>query len=228
MESTAGWSTQGRQQALRGFAAGVTMVAAVAATACTPELSAPAAASSPPPALTSSAEATAAPEPAAGSAAAPELAGDYNEADVIFVRQMIPHHREAVTMSTEMIKGQGIDPTVVQLATRIRTTQQSEIDKMTALLDQWGGPTVAVDHEASRADDGSLTPAEMQRLQAADGTAAQLLYLEAMINHHRGADRLCSDVLRHGTSPAITELAQTMVATQQEELVVMQRLLISV
>ena len=56
--------------------------------------------------------------PAAASSATP--VGEFNEADVMFVQMMIPHHEQAVDMSDMVLSKSGINPEVEALAKQIK------------------------------------------------------------------------------------------------------------
>src|SRR5699024_6748360 len=56
------------------------------------------------------------------------------EAEQLFLAQMIEHHVGAVDMAEEEI-ADGIDPAAIALAEEIITAQQTEIEQMTAMLD---------------------------------------------------------------------------------------------
>lgn len=64
---------------------------------------------------------------------------DRAEADVEFVRGMIPHHQQAVSMS-EMARGRTDDPQVREMADQILAAQGPEIEKMSGWLTEWGVP----------------------------------------------------------------------------------------
>lgn len=61
------------------------------------------------------------------------------DADVDFVRAMIPHHEGAVEMA-KIARDYGDDPDVRKLAENIIASQQAEIDWMVAWLEKHGNP----------------------------------------------------------------------------------------
>ncbi|MFI1990996.1 HAD-IC family P-type ATPase [Actinoplanes sp. NPDC020271] len=75
----------------------------------------------------------------AGPAATAASTAAFNDADLAFVQQMIPHHQSAITMAA-MATGHAGDPRVTQLATAIKSAQQPEIDTMNRWLAAWGKP----------------------------------------------------------------------------------------
>ncbi len=63
---------------------------------------------------------------------------DFNDADVSFVTDMIPHHEQAVTMSA-LVPDRSTNPEVVKLAAEISAAQGPEIETMKVFLVQWTG-----------------------------------------------------------------------------------------
>lgn len=62
---------------------------------------------------------------------APEAA--FNDADVAFVRAMIPHHEAAVAMAADVLS-KGKNPQTKRLAMNIHATQRAEIEWMRGWL----------------------------------------------------------------------------------------------
>jgi uncharacterized protein (DUF305 family) len=127
----------------------------------------------------------------------------FTPADAEFITHMIPHHAQAIEISLLAPKN-GASPQIQTLAARIINAQKDEIRIMQTWLKDRGQPVpevhVLMDHPAGHAMDmpaashddhmdmpGMLTPAQVRELEQAKGAAFDRLFLERMIDHHRGA-----------------------------------------
>ena len=167
----------------------------------------------------------------AGGSADPSSAGGqtFNKADVKFAQTMIPHHEQAIEMSDIVLAKSGVDPEVTKLAQQIKEAQGPQLTTMTGLLTAWNQPLIP-DHGAEAdehhwAAEGMLTPERMQELSAADGPAGQQLFLEGMIEHHKGALTMVQDELDNGENPDALKLAQAIKDGQTAEITTMENLL---
>jgi uncharacterized protein (DUF305 family) len=167
----------------------------------------------------------------AGGSADPSASGNqtFNKADVKFAQTMIPHHEQAIEMSDIILTKSGVDPEVITLAQQIKDAQGPEMTTMTGLLTAWKQPLIP-DHGAEAdehhwAAEGVLTPEEMQELMAADGRAGQRLFLEGMIEHHKGAITMVQEEIDNGENPDALKLAQAIKDGQTAEIKTMESLL---
>ncbi|MFD6093807.1 DUF305 domain-containing protein [Oerskovia sp. NPDC060338] len=146
-----------------------------------------------------------------------------NDADVMFAQMMIPHHEQALVMSRIVLGTDGVDPAVVDLATRIEGAQAPEIERMNGFLEEWGAEASG-DH-SGHSMDGMLTDEEIQALEDADAATVSRLFLEGMIAHHQGAVDMAETELADGENPEARELAQAIIDAQEAEIAEMQELL---
>ncbi|QDW62353.1 DUF305 domain-containing protein [Oerskovia sp. KBS0722] len=146
-----------------------------------------------------------------------------NDADVMFAQMMIPHHEQALVMSRIVLDKEGVDPAVVDLATRIESAQEPEIATMEGFLDEWGAGQMG-DHSGHEMD-GMLSDEEIQALEAADAATVSRLFLEGMIAHHEGAVDMAKAELADGENPEALALAQEIIDAQEQEIQEMQELL---
>ena len=154
------------------------------------------------------------------SAGVTETVGEFNDADVMFAQMMIPHHEQAVEMADI-----ALDPTVEagdaikDLATRIKSAQDPEIELMEGFLDSWGAPLSpddGMDHGSMM--EGMLTVDELDELAGLTGGEFDARWASAMIAHHKGAVAMANDVLADGVNPETKALAEAIVASQQAEI----------
>lgn len=199
------------------LAAGVVAVALAGLTAC---------GSDDDPTLDARSEETATSEEQDGGASVDE---DHNEADVAFAQSMIPHHEQAIAMA--QLAGERADSQeVLDLAARIEAAQQPEIEQMEAWLEEWGedgdgmsGMDMEDDGEMQM--EGGMSDEDMTSLEAATGAEFDQMFLEMMIEHHRGAISMAETEVAEGTNGEAIQLAQTIMEDQEAEIAEMEALL---
>jgi uncharacterized protein (DUF305 family) len=114
----------------------------------------------------------------------------HSEVDVWFMQGMIHHHGQALEM-TDLVPARNRSGDIALLARRIELSQRTEIVRMKQWLranDERVPGGRGHDHASMGAlMPGMLTAAQFDRLQAARGAEFDRLFLELMIQHHRGA-----------------------------------------
>ncbi|MEK8073244.1 DUF305 domain-containing protein [Rhodococcus sp. NPDC078407] len=163
------------------------------------------------------------------SSAPASSTAQFNDADVMFAQMMYPHHAQAVEMA-DLANGRTENPEVLSLASAIAAAQQPEMDQMTTWLTEWGQPMPdmdmgdmgGMDHSSGS---GMMTAQDMDALMAASGPEFDRQWLTMMIAHHTGAIEMANTEITDGSNPDALEMARTIVATQQQEIDTMQRLL---
>ncbi len=142
-----------------------------------------------------------------------------NAADVRFVRMMIVHHRQALTMAA-LAEKHADSKGVKGIARRIAAAQGPEIGALEGWLDQRGEPRE--EKEAHGHDHGAMpgmaTQAELDRLSAARGDAFDELFVKLMITHHQGAVTMATEVLKEGNDVLVEEMATGMSVQQTAEI----------
>ena len=170
---------------------------------------------------------------APGSSSAGQTA--HNDADIAFAQGMAVHHQQAVEMA-ELAAGRSQNPQLLDLAARIGAAQGPEIETMNAWLEEWGAEMPAgrmgqggmEGMEGMEGMGGMMTPEQMTQLEQASGAEFDRLFLEMMTEHHMGAVEMAQTELAEGSDPRATELAQTIIDTQQDEISEMEGLLTQV
>jgi uncharacterized protein (DUF305 family) len=190
----------------------------------------------------STATAQAAQHPPAGSAGIAKARADslrypYTAGDVQFMSHMIGHHAQAIVMSG-WAASHGASPAVVRLADRIINAQQDEINTMQSWLRDRRQPVPeakpgpmkvtmdGMEHEMLMP--GMLTDEQMKQLDQAKGKDFDRLFLRDMIQHHRGAVSMVTDLF--GTNGAaqdetVFKFANDVQVDQSTEIARMERML---
>lgn len=155
-----------------------------------------------------------------------DSASDFNDADVTFATDMIPHHRQAVEMAA-LAESRAESAEVKALAKQIMDAQDPEIETMSGWLSAWGEP---VPEEMSGMDmstsmPGMMSSDEMDELMNASGKEFDQLFLTKMIKHHEGAIEMAKAEQADGMYPDAVALAQEIESAQTEEIATMQGLL---
>ncbi len=165
--------------------------------------------------------------PSAGSSAEQT---EFNDADVAFAREMIPHHRQAIAMS-ELARGRAADPRVLDLAARITAAQGPEIETMTGWLRDWDAGAGHMDDSAGgmggmgHGEGGMVSPDDMHALMSATGPEFDRLFLSGMIAHHQGAVEMAAELSANGRNAEALALAESIRDSQNAEIAEMQQLL---
>lgn len=171
---------------------------------------------------------------AASSPSGGQTGETHNDADVAFTQGMIPHHQQAVEMSDLLLGKLGIDPEVVRLANQIKEAQGPEIQKMQGWLADWGVSTTTSampemsdmpGHDMGSMGGGMMSEQDMAALQDAQGAEASRLFLTQMIEHHKGAIAMAKTEVDRGQFPAATEMARSIMSSQQQEIDTMDTIL---
>jgi uncharacterized protein (DUF305 family) len=110
----------------------------------------------------------------------------YVQADVDFMQGMIPHHRQALEM-TALVRQHATTSAVQQMALRMEISQRDEIAMMQTWLRTHGEATELPGMDGMHMMPGMLTHEQMTELGNARGIDFDRLFLEGMIQHHRGA-----------------------------------------
>ena len=156
----------------------------------------------------------------------------HTEADLHFMRGMIPHHAQALEM-VELLRDRTSNPLLRRLALRIEISQKDEI----AMMRRWlrdrdeEAPDGMAHHGHGMMGQlmpGMLTPEQMRQLEAARDAEFDRLFLEFMIVHHEGALVMVKELFASpgaGQGSAIYHFASDVEADQEMEIRRMRALL---
>ena len=134
--------------------------------------------------------------------------------DQRFLEQMIVHHQGAV-ISAQMMIADSARPELRDLAQRIISAQQREIAQMQQGRSDWYGA-------ASRGTKPGMMNRDQMRQMMGASVDFDRMFLQMMIPHHQAAITMAQQALNQAEHPEIKTLAQSIVTTQQAEIVEMQ------
>ncbi|MEU3910856.1 MULTISPECIES: DUF305 domain-containing protein [Streptomyces] len=140
-----------------------------------------------------------------------------NAADRAYVRRMIEHHRQALTMSALAPERASSDG-VKRLAERIAAAQGPEIGAMEKWQARYPAPAGAPAGHDHGAMPGMATEQQLRELTQAHGADFDRLFLQLMTAHHEGALTMAGEALAQGNNGAVEEMANEVVAVQSAEI----------
>ncbi|MEU4516002.1 DUF305 domain-containing protein [Nonomuraea wenchangensis] len=160
-----------------------------------------------------------------------------------FARDMAVHHAQAVDMSF-VVRDKRPAKEISSLAFDIINTQANQRGMFLGWLQQWGLDQAGGDrpmawmsghgHGAAAPASGAVStgsmpgmasPEELSRLKAADGTQAEVLFLQLMIRHHEGGVEMAEGLLDLSTRSEVVNMARKIVQGQNSEIKLMTDLL---
>ncbi|MEV7970798.1 DUF305 domain-containing protein [Sphaerisporangium sp. NPDC088356] len=143
----------------------------------------------------------------AGGTSAPAATGPVNDADVMFLQMMIPHHRQGMEMA-DLARTRAVRGEVRTLATAVETTQGDEVRAMTAWLLGWGRPLTA-DAHAHEAHGGLhvTSPEEITTLRRMTGVEFERRFLNVMIAHQTNAIEMARTEVGAGLNAQVKSFA---------------------
>lgn len=176
------------------------------------------------------------------SAPAPERsATEHNAADVTFASEMLQHHAQALSM-VDLTLDRPLDPEVQEIAEQVRAAQAPEIQTFSEWLTDWDEPIPETMRDHSNAGHdmehmgesmegldtsmpGMMSADEMTALEEAPDGEFQAMWLDMMLEHHRGAVEMAQAETEDGQYEPAVDLAEDIIDTQSAEIEAMEALL---
>ena len=171
-----------------------------------------------------------------------------DSAEAGFARDMQTHHNQGVELSM-IVRDLTEDEAVRLLAYDIATTQGAQSGMMQGWLAVWGLPAHGTDpemtwmmqptlqgeghnhgsgesaHEPGEPMPGLATPEQITELKSLTGVAAERMFLELMIAHHRGAIDMAEALLDRSTNSTVRTFSAGVVKSQDSEIDLMESML---
>ncbi|MEO6792285.1 MAG: DUF305 domain-containing protein [Mycobacterium sp.] len=138
--------------------------------------------------------------------------------DIGFLENMVAHHQQALQL-TAIMPGQSNNPALLLLANRIAEQQRTELQGCQAQLLQWETPGRSPAERDAAADlPGMVDQTTIDKLRSLRGPEFEKLWLQTMINHHRGAITMAHNEIEQGQSPEAISIAKSLAPLQQAEI----------
>ena len=168
-------------------------------------------------------------------------------ADHCYIEGMIPHHEQALELSSLVLGATGVRERTRALAEFIVADQAAEIETMRAWQNAWRGaipaggssggheghggaqpagavPTGCGDHPHTQMK-GMASAEQLAALDTAEGDAADRMFLDLMIAHHEGALAMAESAVREGSNAYVRSSGKHVLVEQQREIAAMTALL---
>ncbi|MGW6498997.1 DUF305 domain-containing protein [Nonomuraea angiospora] len=146
----------------------------------------------------------------------------FDDADVMFAQMMIAHHQEAIEMA-ELATGRATYEETKELAEKIKSGEQPQIETLQDWLKEWGKTTPV--SEAGDDRPTGITDANVKTLLDSRGPAFDKGFLTMMIDHHEEAIAMARVERKQGQSSKAKKLADRIMKEQQAQVAQMKKLL---
>ena len=154
----------------------------------------------------------------------------YNAADIAFAETMVPHHAQAIDLST-MASERSTNPELLALAGQIVATHQPELNILNVFLVQWNeNPEARTDPDSG--DDplepsipGMVDDATVARLGSLRGPEFDRLWLQSMIGQLQGGVVIADDEVADGANVDAIAVAKAIKVGLEPQIAQMKQML---
>jgi uncharacterized protein (DUF305 family) len=159
---------------------------------------------------------------------------DPNSTDIGFLQDMRTHHEQAVYLGLYYLSDAGTNPDLRDIAREIVFGQGIEIGRMIQLLRQFGATetnetetAMTWMNEPTPVDrmPGLASDADIDKLLASSGKAADQQFVALMVAHHLGGIHMARYALDHANVLEVKRFAYAMITGQTGEISEMQALI---
>ena len=147
--------------------------------------------------------------------AASSTASASAEYDLQFIDTMIKHHQMAVTMSEAAVQ-KASDAKVKEFGRKVVEDQKKDIERLGAWRQQWYAN--AADAHNMQFPGASSMSMDMSHMQTTTGHAFDMMFVDMMIPHHKGALEMSRDALQKAQRQEIKDFAQETIDKQEKEI----------
>ena len=145
-------------------------------------------------------------------------------ADIDFLRGMIPHHQGAIDMA-KIQQAYGNDGTVKFFTNKVIRDQTKEIRLMQLLLQtlEYEQATDTAINAAAIEANEMVNHTMHQNMMITFSDNADIDFMTGMIPHHQGAVEMAKVVLEHGNDKRVRDLATGIINAQTTEIAAMKK-----
>ncbi|MEH1130589.1 DUF305 domain-containing protein [Micromonospora sp. CPCC 206061] len=154
----------------------------------------------------------------------PASATAFNDADVMFAQQMIPHHQQVVDLA-KLAQTKASSAGLKRLAADMKAADTTVVSTITTMLTGWGKPTAMEGEMAHGSMPGMTSEKDVDMLKSMSGTEFDRMFIQVMIAHHNGSMQMTMEQQSNGASPEAKALAGQMHQTQTEQVARLQEIL---
>ena len=137
------------------------------------------------------------------------------EYDLQFIDTLTKHHQMAVMMSESALQ-KASDAKVKEFARKGAEDQKKDIARMAAWRQQWY-PNAADAHNMQLPGAASMNM-DMSHMQTTSGHDFDMMFVDMMIPHHKGALDMSRDALQKAQRQELKDLAQETIDKQEKEI----------
>jgi uncharacterized protein (DUF305 family) len=152
---------------------------------------------------------------------------DAGDVDIGFLQDMRVHHEQAVAMAMMYLDRPETDPGLRTVARSVVFGQAIDIGRMIQLLREADAPEAAEGDEAMAwmgmptthdAMPGMATDEQIEQLAAAEGAAADQLFVDLLVAHHEGGAHMAEYAAENAGSGEVRRMAASMAQSQRDEI----------
>lgn len=139
-----------------------------------------------------------------------------------YMRRMTTHHEQGIVLA-RLAAERASNPRLRSLARLMAAAQQGENAIFTQWWQSWFGSLSQIcSPQEEAAMPGMLRPDQIEQLRGVDGAAFDVLFVDLMTQHHRGAIQMADDAIRQAGDPRLKLMSHAIRHEQRGEIALMQ------
>jgi uncharacterized protein (DUF305 family) len=156
-------------------------------------------------------------EPLPVSAAANVSSETYNDADVRFSQEMIPHHQQTIQMA-ELVSTRTSNEYVLTVSEHLIDDERTEIRQMSAWLKAWNKPIPEENAKSTHSMPGMLSQQQMATMARQSGDEFDRTWLTLLSTHLGHGIVMVENVQGKGRHQPTLDLAGKLINGQRQQI----------